>query len=71
MRKKIDGLLLGEKVEKQLKRAKKQGLVYLQYDDFFKEENENGVNFQIRRIDLMDNQRLHDVIDEIEVRVKQ
>lgn len=45
MRKKVDGLLLREKIPKLLKKAKKHGYVELLDEDFFKEEIENGCIF--------------------------
>jgi hypothetical protein len=42
MRKKKEGLTLGEKIEKHLKKVKKRGLVSLIDDAFFVEEVERG-----------------------------
>ncbi|CDW89049.1 UNKNOWN [Stylonychia lemnae] len=65
MRKKKDGLTLGEKIEQHLREIKTSGLVDLM-EAFFKQETDRGTHFQVRRLDLMQDKRQHDVIDEIE-----
>ena len=45
MRKKKEGLILKEKVAKMLEKAKKKGLMYLLFEEAFKEEEEHGQKF--------------------------
>jgi len=66
MRKKKEGLTLGEKIEKHLKKVKKMGLVELIDDTFFGVEEEKGCSFHVRRGDLMKDFREKNIIDEIE-----
>jgi hypothetical protein len=65
MRKKKDGLTLGEKIDQHLREIKSAGLVDLM-DAFFNVETDRGTHFQVRRLDLMQDKRQHDVIDEVE-----
>ncbi len=69
MRKKKDGLTLGEKIEEHLRSIKETGLVQL-LEAFFVEEKDRGCTFQVRRSDFMQDKRTLNIIDEIEERLK-
>ena len=69
---KKEGLTLGQKIEKHLKKVKKNGLVSLIGDNFFQEELDKGCKFYVRRTqDLMTDVRTLNILDEIEERLKQ
>ena len=70
MLQKKEGLTLGEKIEKHLKKIKKKGLISLIDDSFFGEEVERGCQFYVRRTNLMRSNRTLHIIDEIEERIK-
>lgn len=67
MRKKKEGLTLGEKIEKYLNKAKKKGIIKLLDEDFFQEEVHTGISFYVRRTNLMTPDRTLNIIDEAEV----
>eukprot|EP00347_Sterkiella_histriomuscorum_P001454 403371978 len=69
MRKKKDGLTLGEKIHQHLDQIKKLDLVDL-LEAFFTEEKDRGTQFYVRRADFMQDKRYKLVIDEIEERLK-
>ena len=69
MRKKKEGLTLGEKIEEHLRAVKEKGLVQL-LEAFFVEEKDRGCAFQVRRSDFMQDKRTFNIIDEIEERFK-
>ena len=71
MRKKKEGLTLGEKIEKHIKKAKKKGSLRLLDEDFFKEEEERGIQYYVRRTNLMTPDRTLNIIDEVEERIKE
>jgi hypothetical protein len=65
MRKKKDGLTLGEKIEKYLEKIKSKDAVSLIDDTFFSKETEEGLVWYVRRGDLLSKPgRKQDVIDE-------
>ena len=70
MRKKKEGLTLGEKIEKYIGKVKKRGLVTLIDDAFFKEEVERGCQFYVRKSNFMRGSRTLNIIDEVEERLK-
>ena len=68
MRRRKEGLTLGEKIEKHLLKTKKKKVVNHQNDLFFNQTEENGVLFYKRQYDLLeDSARNLNIIDEIEV----
>ena len=68
MRRRKEGLTLGEKIEKHLLKTKKKKVVNHQNDLFFKQTEENGVLFYKRQFDLLeDSARNLNIVDEIEV----
>jgi hypothetical protein len=71
MRKKKDGLTLGEKIEKYLEKIKSKDAVSLIDDTFFSKETEEGLVWYVRRGDLLSKPgRKQDVIDEEEAELK-
>jgi len=66
MRKKKDGLTLGEKIEKNLEKIKKsKDAVSVIDDSFLSRENEGGIVWYVRRCDLLSKSgRKLDIIDE-------
>jgi len=71
MRKKKEGLTLGEKIAEKLEEVKANGQVKIIDNAFFKEEKERGATFFVRRGDFMAEGRVHNVIDEVEEEEKQ
>ena len=72
MRKKTDGLTLNEKIEKELEKVKKKAkidtIVSHMGDTFFKQVEENGNLYYLRRTNLLrDNGRTLNIVDEIEL----
>ena len=70
MRKKTDGLTLNEKIEKELEKVKKKAkidtIVSHMGDTFFKQVEENGNLYYLRRTNLLrDNGRTLNIVDEI------
>lgn len=71
MRKKEDGLNLGEKIQEHLTAIKEtEELAKLIDDAFFAMESDRGVEFQVRRTNLMRDKRTLHIVDEIEEREK-
>ena len=71
-RKRIEGLNLTEKIEKELEKVKKKGVVSHMTDSFYEMVEENGSNFYLRRTNLLrDNGRTLNIVDEIEVQEKE
>ena len=70
MRKKKEGLTLGEKIEKHLERVKRRQLVSLIDDTFFEEKVERGCQLLVRKGNFMREKRTLNIIDEIEERIK-
>jgi len=65
MRKKKDGLTLGEKIDKYLEKIKTKDALSLIDDSFLTKENENGILWYVRRGDFLSKPgHLRDVIDE-------
>ena len=76
MRKKTDGLTLNEKIEKELEKVKKKAkidtIVSHMGDTFFKQVEENGNLYYLRRTNLLrDNGRTLNIVDEIELQEEQ
>ena len=72
MRKRREGLNLGEKIEKELEKVKKKGVVSHMTDTFYEMVEENGSNFYLRRTNLLrEGGRLLNIVDEIEVQEKE
>ena len=71
MRKRNEGLTLNEKIEKELEKVKKKAVVSHMGDSFFKEVEEHGSIFYLRRTNLQrDNGRTLNIVDEIEEQEK-
>jgi len=71
MRKKKDGLNLGEKIEKYLEKIKSKDAISLIDDTFFSKETEEGLVWFVRRGDLLSKAgRQQNVIDEEEAEFK-
>ena len=68
MRKRKQGLTLNEKIEKELEKVKKKAVVSHMGDSFYKQVEECGNIFYLRRTNLLrDNGRTLNIVDEIEV----
>ena len=71
MRKKTEGLNLGERIEKHLEDVKdKDGFITLIDDAFFHHEVDRGMQFHVRRTNLMRDKRTLTIVDEIEEKEK-
>jgi hypothetical protein len=70
MRKKSEGLNLGEKIMEHLNAIKDKDLVHLIDNAFFSAESDRGVEFQVRRTNLFRDKRVLHIVDEIEEREK-
>ena len=70
MRKKHEGLNLGEKILEHLTAIKDKDLVHLIDGAFFAPESDRGVEFQVRRTNLFRDKRVLHIVDEIEEREK-
>lgn len=71
MRKKKDGLTLGEQITKSLEKAKSKQAVSLIDDSFFKEEVEGATTFYVRRTNLLrEDGRFLNIVDEQQVELK-
>ena len=65
MRKKKDGLTLGEQITKSLEKTKSKQAVSLIDDSFFKEEVEGATTFYVRRTNLLrEDGRFLNIVDE-------
>ena len=67
---KKEGLNLGEKILEHLSAIKDKDLINLIDNAFFKEETDRGVEFQVRRTNLLRDKRTMNIIDEIEEKEK-
>lgn len=65
MRKKHKGATLGEEIMSHLEKVKKKGYVRLLDEAFYQEEQQNGVSFYVRRMDVMEDRRVKDIADEV------
>ncbi len=65
MRKKQEGLTLGEKIVKSLEKLKSKNCINHITDSFFKVEIENDSRLYIRRHDLFTEGRCKDIPDEV------
>lgn len=70
MRKKKDGMNLGEKIMDHLHHIKDKDLIQLIDDAFFEPETDRGVEFHVRRANFLREKRTLNIIDEIEEREK-
>lgn len=70
MRKKQEGLNLGEKIQEHLIAIKDKELINLLDNAFFQVEADRGMEFQVRRTNLLRDKRTLNIIDEIEEREK-
>lgn len=76
MRKKHDGDTLGEQIFKNMKEALNNDTFDIIDDAFYQEQIEEGIPFQVRRMDLLRDKpkkglnfaRYHDIPDEIQLR---
>jgi len=65
MRKKKEGLTLGEKIDKYLEKIKSKDALSLIQDSFLTKEDDGGILWYVRRGDFLSKPgRLRDVIDE-------
>ena len=68
MRRRKQGMTLGEKIESHLEKVKTRNVISLLGDCFFEPVEEHGVCYQLRRTNLQrDDGRTLNIIDEIEV----
>lgn len=70
MRRKKEGDTLAEKIHKHLEKMKEKELVSLLGDAFFSEEKDSGIQFYVRRTNLMREARTLHILDEIEEKLK-
>jgi hypothetical protein len=70
MRKKKEGMNLGEKILDHLHHIKDKDLIQLIDGAFFETEMDSGVEFQVRRSNFLRDKRVLNIIDEIEEREK-